>query len=125
MLVNVQHKFYMSPFIGLLRSIKNKDQKPVPPRQDFVVLEALQASALRLGQSWQGLQRGENSPRKTEGELWVSVVPTHRSPLRPVQLGKKREEKRLFLFFGSPRLSQHNIKWKGRDVIRAIIQIHC
>lgn len=37
----------------------------VPPRQNFAVLEALEASLLQLGQSWRGLKLGENSLQKT------------------------------------------------------------
>lgn len=66
--------------MALLHSVINKDQKAMPPRWDFAVLEALQASTLWLGQNWHGLKRGENSPEETEGELWASVVPIHRSP---------------------------------------------
>jgi len=52
----------MGPSMGLSRSTKNKEEKMVPPRQDFAGLEALQAHTLWLGQSWHRLKRGENSP---------------------------------------------------------------
>lgn len=133
-LVNAQHKFYMSSFIGLLCSIKNKYQKLVPTRGCCRAWSTSgMCMAARAELAW--IKKRRNSSRKTEGEFWVSVIPTHHSLCDQRNLERKGGKKSLFLFWQSPSvcwtwlkwacLSRHNIKWRGRDVIRAIIQIHC
>lgn len=121
-LVNTLPKFYMSPFMALLHSVINKNQKAMPQRQDFAVHEAIQASTLWLGQSWHGLKRGENSPQETGGEF-VGLCRSYLSlTVRPVKLGEKRRTKSLFLFWQCPSVSWmwlkwacwcEHIKWKG------------
>lgn len=103
-LVNAQHKFDVNPFTGLLHSVKSEDQKLVPPRQDFAVLEALEAISLQQGQSWHGLKRAEKSLQKTEGELWVSVIPAYHLLCGQCHLERKGGwwGGILFLFWWSP-----------------------
>lgn len=119
----------MNPFTGLLHSVKSEDQKLVPPRQDFAVLEAFEAISLQQGQSWHGLKRAEKSLQKTEGELWVSVIPAYHLLCGQCHLERKGGwwggnsfsflmVSICWLNVAEMRLwSWHNAKGRGRDVI--------